>query len=44
LELFAQRENEVFRVFGGDLLLKSREEAITVFGDRAEHTRLITLS
>jgi hypothetical protein len=33
----------MFRVFGGDILFKSGEEAITVFGDRAQQTRPVTL-
>ena len=33
----------MFRVFGGDVLGESGEEAITVFGDRAEQTRPLAL-
>jgi len=34
----------MFRVFSRDVLGKSREEAITVLGDRAQQTRPITLT
>jgi hypothetical protein len=36
LEFLIQCKDEVFRVFSGDVFLESRNEVITVFGDRAE--------
>jgi hypothetical protein len=36
--------NETFRVFSCDVFDKSRKEAITVLGDRAQQTRPITLT
>jgi hypothetical protein len=34
----------MFRVFGRDVLGKSREEAITVLGDHPQQTRPVTLA
>ncbi|SEL88109.1 hypothetical protein SAMN04488691_11052 [Haloferax larsenii] len=34
----------MFRVFGGNVLFESREEAITVIGDRTQQTRPVALA